>query len=422
MVTKETQSLKELLEKDEQYLSNALYRVFHIVAERGEGTYIYSTDGVKYLDLTCGIGVTQLGHCHPEVIKAAKDQLDKLVHISCVTHHTLNIQLAEKLSKILPGKINNTFFCNSGAEAIDGSIKFSRRINKGRPNIISFRGAFHGRTIGGTSLSSSKELHRKYYDPLLPGINIVDFPNCYSAKDPDKEVSRVLESIEKMFKTHLPPDSVSAMVIEPVLGEGGYIPSPLKPVNFLKELRSLCDKHGILLICDEVQSGIGRTGKWFAVDHYGVEPDVITMAKALGNGLPIGAFSSTKEKMSTMPPGSHGSTFGGNPVSCAAAIKTIEVIERDNLLEYVSKTGSETISHMSNELKGKANVRGFGFMIGVELESKDKAEAVIKECFNEKILILIAGERALRIIPPLNIEKGILTNAIDKVIGIIKKS
>ncbi len=425
MITNSTTNLKELLAKDEQFLSNALYRVFHIVAERGEGTYLYSTDGTKYLDLTCGIGVTQLGHCHPEVIKAAKDQLDKLVHISCVTHHTLNITLAEKLSKILPGKINNTFFCNSGAEAVDGAIKFSKRMHKGgRPNIISFRGAFHGRTIGGTSLSSSKELHRKYYDPLLPGVNIVDYPNCYTGKEPEKEASRVLESIEKLFKSSLPPDSVSAMIIEPVIGEGGYIPAPLKPVNFLKELRKICDRHGILLICDEVQSGIGRTGKWFGIEHYDVEPDVITMAKGLGNGLPIGAFSAKKEKMSEMPPGSHGSTFGGNPVSCAAAIKTLEVIERDKILDYVSKTGDELLKHLEAELRSKANIRGFGFMIGIELSSKDVADKVIQECFKEKILILSAGaeQNIIRFIPPLNIEKELLFNAVDKIIGIIKKA
>ena len=425
MITNSTTNLKDLLAKDEQFLSNALYRVFHIVAERGEGPYLYSTDGMKYLDLTCGIGVTQLGHCHPEVIKAAKDQLDKLVHISCVTHHTLNLTLAEKLSKILPGKINNTFFCNSGAEAVDGAIKFSRRISKGgRPNIISFRGAFHGRTLGGTSLSSSKELHRKYYDPLLPGINIVDYPNCYTAKEPEKEASRVLESIEKLFKSNLPPDSVSAMIIEPVIGEGGYIPAPLKPVNFLRELRKTCDKHSIMLICHEVQSGIGRTGKWFAVEHYDVEPDVITMAKGLGNGLPIGAFSGQKEKMSEMPPGSHGSTFGGNPVSCASAIKTLEIIERDKILDYVSSTGSELIKHLESELKSKANVRGLGFMIGIELSSKDLADKVIQECFKEKIFILSAGveQNIIRFIPPLNIEKNLLFNATDKIIGIIKKT
>lgn len=424
MITNNTTNLKDLLAKDEQFLSSALYRVFHIVAERGEGSYIYSTDGMKYLDLTCGIGVTQLGHCHPEVVKAAQEQMGKLMHISCVTHHQLNITLAEMLSRILPGEINNTFFCNSGAEAVDGSIKFSRRVNKGRPNIICFRGAFHGRTIGGTSISSSKELHRRHYDPLLPGVNIIDYPNCYTAKEPEKEASRVLESIDKLFKSSLPPDSVSAMIIEPVIGEGGYTPAPLKPINFMKELRSICSKHGILLICDEVQSGIGRTGKWFAIEHYGVEPDVITMAKGLGSGLPIGAFSARKEIMSEMPPGSHGSTFGGNPVSCAAAIKTLEVMERDKVLDYVSRTGTELMKHLDSELKSKANVRGFGFMIGIELASKEAADKVIQDCFKEKMLILSAGaeQNIIRFIPPLNIEKDLLFNAVDKIINLIKKT
>ncbi|MBI1859229.1 MAG: aminotransferase class III-fold pyridoxal phosphate-dependent enzyme [Candidatus Melainabacteria bacterium] len=421
MVTNQASNLKELLAKDEKYLSSALYRVFHIVAEKGEGPYIYSTDGVKYLDLTCGIGVTQLGHCHEEVIKAAQEQLTKLVHISCVTHHTENIKLAEKLASILPGNLNNTFFCNSGSEAVDGAIKFARRLNPGRPNLIAFKGSFHGRTIGGTSLSSSKEVHRKFYDPLLPGVNFVEFPNCYTGKYKEHSAERVLETLEQMFKSYLSPDSISAMIIEAMQGEGGYLPAPLKPINFLKELRNICDKHKILLICDEVQSGIGRTGKWFSINHYDVVPDVITIAKGLGNGLPIGGFCASHERMSTMPPASHGSTFGGNPVSCAAAYKTLEVIERDNLLDYVFKTGSEIIDHLAKELSTQANVRGFGFMIGIELESKEKVEKVKDECFKENILILPTGEKAIRLLPPLNIEKALLTNSIDKLINIIKK-
>lgn len=421
MVTNQIQNIKELLSKDEEFLSPALMRIFNIACERGEGSYIYSTDGIKYLDLTSGIGVTQLGHCHPEVVKAAKDQLEKLVHISCVTHHPLNIELAEKIAKITPGKLNNTFFCNSGAEAVDGAIKLTRRVNPGKPNIIAFRGAFHGRTLGATSLSSSKEIHRKFYDPLLPCIHIVDFPNAYTGSHPEHACEKSLETIEKMFKFHVPPDSVSAMIIEPMLGEGGYIPAPLKPINFLKELRLICDKHGILLIFDEVQSGIGRTGKWFLAEQYNVVPDIITMAKGLGNGLPIGAFSSTKENMYKMPPASHGSTFGGNPVSCACAIKTLEIIERDNILEYVLNTGREIIGNLQKELGNKASVRGFGFMIGIELENKEKVEIVKDECFKEKILILTAGEKSLRIIPALNIEKTILLNAIDKIIHMIKK-
>lgn len=426
-----TSSLKDLLAKDEEYLASALYRVFHVVAEKGEGPYIYSTDGVKFLDLTCGIGVTQLGHCHPEVTKAAKDQIDKLMHISCVTHHTENIKLAEKLASILPGDINNTFFCNSGAEAVDGAIKLSRYANPGRPNIVSFRGAFHGRTLGSTSISSSKVLHRKNYDPLLSGVNLVDYPNCYSCpvfKDPSSCSMECLDLLTRMFKLNLPPESISAIIIEPIAGEGGYIPSPpnaLNPKqNYLKELRKICDQYGILLIADEVQSGIARTGKWFGIDNYGVVPDVITMAKGLGSGLPIGAFASKKKYMSLMPPGSHGSTFGGNPVACAVGSKTLEIIERDNLLDYVSKTGAELMKHLETELKSKAKVRGFGFMIGIDLGSKEMTDKVIAECFKENILILSAGadSNAIRLIPPLNVDKKLLFDATDKIIGIIKKA
>lgn len=426
MTINQASNLKELLAKDEKFLSSALYRVFHVVAERGEGPYIYTTDTEKFLDLTCGIGVTQLGHCHPEVTKAAQDQLAKLVHISCVTHHTGNIKLAEKLAEILPGDLKNTFFCNSGAEAVDGSIKFSRYVNPGRPNIIAFRPSFHGRTLGATSLSSSKSLHRKNYDPLLTGINFVDFPNCWDCpvfKEPNTCNLECLDLVKRMFNLNLPPESVSAMIIEPIVGEGGYIPSPNHRFNYLKELRKICDEYKILLICDEVQSGFGRTGKWFGVEYYGIIPDVITMAKGIANGLPMGAFASRKSLMSLMPPASHGSTFGGNPVACAAAVKTIKIIQRDNLLDYVQKTGTELMNHLKEELKTKAKVRGYGFMIGIELESKEKVEKTIQECFKEKMLVLTAGTKAnaIRLIPPLNIEKKLLFSASDKIINIIKK-
>lgn len=430
MKVSQASSLKELLEKDEKYLSNALYRIFHIVAERGEGPYLYSTEGVKYLDLTCGIGVTQLGHCHPEVIKAAKDQMDKLVHISCVTHHAENIKLAEKLAKILPGDLDNTFFCNSGAEAIDGAVKLSRYANPGRPNIVVFRGAFHGRTLGGTALSSSKALHRKNYDPLLSGINFVDFPNCWNCpvfKDPNTCNLECLDLLVRIFKLNLPPESISAMIIEPIAGEGGYIPAPPhnsnKRFNYLKELRKICNEYRIVLISDEVQSGIGRTGKWFGIENYDVVPDVVAFAKGIANGFPMGGFSAMKKQMSLMPPGSHGSTFGGNPVVCAAALKTLEVIEREKLLDYVSKVGNELIKHLEDELKSKAKVRGFGFMIGIELGSKETANKIIEECFKENILILSAGaeQKTIRLIPPLNIEKDLLFSAADKMITLCKK-
>jgi 4-aminobutyrate aminotransferase len=425
-------STQEWLQLDEQHLASALYRVFHIVAERGEGAYLYTTEGEKYLDLTCGIGVTQLGHSHPEVVKAAQAQLEKLSHVSCVTHHTQNISLAERLAKALPGDLDNVFFCNSGAEAVDGAIKFSRYINPGRPNIISFRPAFHGRTLGSTALSSSKTTLRKNYDPLLTGVNFVDFPNCWHCpvfKDSTTCHLECLDLLTRTFKLNLPPESVSAIVVEPIVGEGGYLPMPNDEpsiqkhrYNYLRELRKICDEHGILLIADEVQSGIGRTGKWFAVDHYEVVPDVITMAKGLANGLPIGAFASRKELMHKMPPGSHGSTFGGNLVSCAAANKTLEIIERDNLLKQVSELGDQLMKHFAQELKGTAKVRGYGFMIGLELQSKETVDKVIEECFKEKMLVLSAGTNALRVIPPLNSERNMLFEAVDRLIGIIKKT
>jgi len=427
MVTSQASNLKELMAKDEQFLSSALYRVFHIVAEKGEGPYLYTTDGIKYLDLTSGIGVTQLGHCHPEIIKAAQEQLSRLVHISCVTHHTENIKLAEQLASILPGNLDNTFFCNSGAEAVDGAIKLSRYANPGRPNIVAFRGSFHGRTLGSTSISSSKSLHRKNYDPLLTGINFVDFPNCWKCpvfKGPSSCELECLDLLTRMFKLNLPPESISAIIIEPIVGEGGYVPSPNHRFNYLKELRKICDEYNILLVCDEVQSGIGRTGKWFGCEHYGVVPDVITVAKGIANGLPMGAFSTRKKLMSLMPPGSHGSTFGGNPVSCAAARKTLEIIQRDRLLDHVTKVGTELIKHFQSELEKKAKVRGYGLMIGIEFSDKEKTEKIIEKCFKEKMLLLSAGteQNVIRFIPPLNIEKNILFDAADKIINIIKKT
>ena len=267
MVTNQASNLKELLAKDEQFLSGALYRIFHVVVERGEGPYLFTVDEEKYLDLTSGIGVTQLGHCHPEVVKAACEQLEKLVHINGVTHHVETIKLAERLAKILPGNLDNTFFCNSGAEAVEGALKLAKYINPGRPNVIAFRGSFHGRTLATTSISSSKVSLRKNYDPILSGVNFVDYPT---------DTKKTIEEVNKMFKLHLPPESVFAIIIEPILGEGGYLPSP---PDFLKELRKLCDEHKIVLICDEVQSGIGRTGKWFGCENYSTIPDIITIAK-----------------------------------------------------------------------------------------------------------------------------------------------
>ena len=230
-----------------------------------------------------------------------------------------------------------------------------------------------------------------------------------------------------MFKLNLPPESISAIIIEPIVGEGGYVPAPshsLNPrFNYLKELRKICDEYKIVLISDEVQSGIGRTGRWFGIENYSVVPDIITFAKGIANGLPMGGFSARKNHMSLMPPGSHGSTFGGNPTVCAAANKTLEIIERDDLLNCVSRTGTELMTHLEKELKSIATVRGFGFMIGIEFKSKEITEKIIDECFKEKMLLLTAGadQKVIRFIPPLNIDKSLLFNGADKMINIIRK-
>jgi len=418
-------SQEELLLKDQQYLSSSLVRIFDIFVESGKGPFLYTVNQEKYLDLTSGIGVTQLGHCHPEVTQAIKEQAEKLLHVSCVTRQTNNLSLAEKLAKILPGDLENTFFCNSGAEAVDGALKFAKYLKPGRPNIISFRGAFHGRTLGALSVSSSKSFHRKNYDPLLPGVNIVDFPNCFNCpafKEPESCQLECFDLIERMSDLNLDPATVCAVIIEPILGEGGYVPSPKHRFNFLARLREFCSKHQIFLIVDEVQSGIGRTGKWFGFENYEIVPDVVTIAKGLGGGMPIGAFTVRKEFANKMPASAHGSTYGGNPVACRAALKVLEIIERDNLLEYVSKTGREIIKIFSKNIQ-EVQVRGYGFMIGLEFKNKTKAQNIIKACFKEKILTLPAGPQGnvLRLIPPLNIPKMLLLEAVEKIVQIASR-
>ena len=414
-----------LLDRDKKYLSPALVRIFDLFVESGKGSFLYTKEQEEYLDLTSGIGVTQLGHCHPEIVQAIQKQAEKLIHVSCVTRQTNNLELAQRLAQILPDPLENTFFCNSGAEAVEGALKFAKYLRPGRANVISFRGAFHGRTMGALSVSASKSFHRKGYEPLLPGVSFVDFPNCQNCpvfQDPDSCSLECFDLIERMSTLNLDPSTVCAVIIEPILGEGGYVPAPRHRFNFLARLREFCSEHQILLIVDEVQSGIGRTGKWFAFEHYGIVPDLVTMAKGLGSGLPIGAFTIKKEFREKLPAGIHGSTYGGNPIACQAALKTLEIIERDNLLAYVSDTGREVINNLRKNLR-QIKVRGEGFMIGLEFEDKTTVQKIIKLCFEEKILVLSAGAKGnvLRLIPPLNIKKEVLFSAVDKISELISK-
>lgn len=432
---------KQYLAKEAKYLSPALARSHKVMAVEAHGSYIVDADGTEYLDMTSGIAVNQVGHAHPEVVQAIAEQAARCIHTSCVVHYPANIELAEKLAELMPGDINCSFFSNSGAEAVDGSIKFAKLLKPGRNNIITHKGAFHGRTVGGTSLTSSKSAYRKFYDPLLPCVHAVDYPNSYrftdKAERKNYETEHMLCDIERLFATSVHPESVAAIYIEPVLGEGGYIPAPKEYKNYLKYLRELCDEHGILLVFDEVQSGMGRTGEWFACNHYDVVPDILLVAKGLSGGMPLGAFAATKKLMSQMPPGSHGTTFGGNPVSCKAALKLIEIMERDKVLSNVKARSKQIFNFFektfpgSNQMKlaakpkkkSKIGVRGLGLMIGLEFESAAAAQKVKEFAFEKNVLLLGCGTygTVIRLAPDLTISKEDTQKACDVIAAAVKK-
>ncbi len=417
----------DFIRKDKEYSAPALKRVFPIVAASAKGSYIHAIDGQKYLDLTAGIGVNQLGHCHPEIVETIQRQAAELIHVSVVSYHQRNAELAKSLSAVAPMEEAQSFFCNSGAEAVEGAIKLAKQANKGRPNIVAFRGSFHGRTMGATSLSSSKTIYRSHYDPLLAGVHFYDYPNCWNCpvfKEPSTCSLECLEQLKRSFKQNLPPESIAAIIIEPVLGEGGYVPLPNHRHNYFQELRSLCDQHGILLIADEVQSGIGRTGRWFASEHYGVIPDILCLAKGLGSGMPIGAFVAGRQLMSQMLPGSHGSTYGGNPIACAVAHKTLEILERDDLIPHVAQTGTELMNFLQTELGSLAQVRGYGYMIGLQFASSEQVEKIISSCFAQGVLLLSCGtyNDTLRLIPSLNISREDLWQGANIILKAAKES
>lgn len=429
--------MSNYLKRDAEYLSPALGRAHHIVVMKGEGSYLWDDKDDKYLDLTSGIAVNQLGHAHPEVVQAISEQAAKCIHTSCVVHYPANIELAEKLASIMPGDINCTFFSNSGAEAVDGAIKFSKLLKPGRTNIIAFRGAFHGRSVGGTSLTSSKAGYRKFYDPLLAGIHFIEYPNTYKYDTEEERKhfeEHAIDELERLFATSTAPESVAAIFIEPQLGEGGYVPAPHKHKNYLQSLRDICDKHGILLVFDEVQSGMGRTGKWFTCDHYGVVPDILLMAKGLSGGMPLGAFAAKHELMQKMPPGSHGSTFGGNPVSCRAALKLIEVMERDNIIANVNDRSKQIYDFFESHFPGSnqndcskaqnqtLKVRGMGLMLALEFEDDQMVEAVKKYAFENKVLVLPCGTygNIIRLAPNLNISEAEMQEGLDIILAGIK--
>ena len=381
-----------------------------IVAQRGEGCYIYDQDGTPYLDFTCGIGVTNTGHCHPSVVEAIRKQAGLLLHgqVNIIYHEPL-LELVDELRTIVHPSIDGFFFSNSGAEAIEGAIKLARQVT-GRTNVIVFQGSFHGRTVGTMSLTTSKTIYRQGYQPLMPGVFVAPYPYAYRyGWDPEKTSKWCLDELEFLLTTQTAPEETASILIEPVLGEGGYV---VPPASFLRALRDLCDRYGILLILDEIQSGFGRTARWFAYEHFDVRPDIITVAKALASGLPISGVFSPLGLMEKWVPGSHGGTFGGNVVAAAAGVATIRAIKQEKMLLNAEERGTQLVTglrHLQEEFPAIGDVRGLGLMIGTELRTpqgkpdKATAKSIVHACQERKLLLLTCGswDNTIRWIPPL---------------------
>lgn len=396
-----------------------------------EGCCLYTEDGRKVLDLASGVAVNNLGAKNPRVVEAIKKQLDTMIHVGHnVVYNMSYVELAEKLVELTGGD-TKVYFSNSGAEANEGAIKLAKYVT-GRPGVISFKNSFHGRTIGCVSVTGSSSAYRKYYEPLLPSVYWADYANCYRCpfgREKGKCAMECLSQFDTIFGKLIDPECVAAIIVEPVQGEGGYI---VPEKAFLEGLRKICDKHGIMLIFDEVQTGIGRTGELYAYQTFGVKPDILTSAKALGGGIPLSAVIAKKEIMDKWPAGAHGGTFGGNPLACAAALETLRIIDEDGLLDNCKKMGSYFKTRLM-ELKDKypnviGDVRGVGLMIAMEIVDEDgrpdaKMTAEIKEkALDRDVLLLTCGSdhNVVRFIAPLIItekEIDIVIDVIDDILG-----
>jgi 4-aminobutyrate aminotransferase len=393
------------LARDHDALAGVLPRYYDVVAARGEGSWIVDVDGRRFLDLGAGIAVNTTGHAHPRVVGAIAEQARTLVHTSVVVHHTRNIELAERLGRLCPFfEHPQVFFCNSGAEAVDGALKLARKAT-GRPGVIAFRRAFHGRTLAATTLTTAKGRYREDYEPLLPGVHHA--PYCVPGEHatPEAAVDATLAELDRVLTLQAPPANIGAMIVEPVLGEGGYVPPPRA---WLEGLRDRCDEHGILLVFDEVQCGVGRTGRPFAAEAYGVRPDVLLFAKGIASGLPLGGIVAPRALMERWPTGTHGSTFGGNPVACAAALATLDVLAETDGYRRVAELGSSVVERLRREVGEHGavrDIRGIGLMVGVELADKDVTERVCRACLDAGVIVLACGpdENVLRLVPPLTI-------------------
>ncbi|MBF0528451.1 MAG: acetyl ornithine aminotransferase family protein [Deltaproteobacteria bacterium] len=423
---------KSILEKDKKYISPSYTRGYPLVIDHGEGALVIDADGNVFLDFTSGIAVCNTGHTPPKVVEAIIKQAHKFLHMSGTDfYYGVQSELAEKLAAISPGDKNRRiFYCNSGAEAIEAALKLVRYHSK-RSRIISFFGSFHGRTMGALSLSASKAVHERGFAPLVPGVTHVPYAYCYrcayNLKYPDCDAYCVDWIQEDLFRRTMPPEEVAAVFVEPIQGEGGYI---MPPQGFHDKLLRLCREYGILYVADEIQSGMGRTGKMFACEHFAVDPDIFTVAKGIASGMPLGAMLA-RDSIMSWAPGSHASTFGGNPVSCQAALATIELLQ-DGLVENAAIIGAyfkEQLLSLQGHHRLIGDVRGIGLMLAIELvkdrvkktKAIDERNRAVDMAFHKGLLILGCGENSIRFIPALTVGREEIDRGVDILDGILSE-
>ena len=410
-----------LLERDQRYMSPSYTRIYPLVVARGSGAVIEDVDGNLYLDFTAGIAVASTGHCHPHVVAAIQEQSARLIHMSGTDfYYQPQIDLAERLAELAPGDSGKrVFFTNSGAEALEAGLKLARW-HTARSRAIAFLGAFHGRTYGAMSLSGSKLVHRRGFSPLVPDIHHTGFPRgcteCRNLADPCICVAQIEETV---LKRVAPPEEVAAIFVEPIQGEGGY---HVAPPGFLPALRDLCDKHEILLVADEVQTGMGRTGKLFAMQHWDVEPDIICLAKGIASGMPLGAIVAGADIMD-WPPGSHASTFGGNPVSCRASLATLDLLEGEYIANAAQRGEQlrQGLLRLQGQFDELGEVRGLGLMMAVDIvehgdrqaPAPQRRDELIQAAFQRGLLLLGCGESAMRFCPPLCVSAAQVKTALE---------
>lgn len=422
---------KDYIQRDSKVISPSYTRDYPFVMSHGKGAEVWDVDGRRFIDFTTGIAVTATGHSHPQVVQAIKDQADKFIHMAGTDfYYETQIRLGERLAEIAPFEEDaRIFLANSGTEAVEGALKLAR-YHTGRPQFIAFLQSFHGRTMGSLGATSSKPAQRAGYFPMMPGFTHIPYPNPYrpilDMAGFDDYGERVIDYLENtIFQTIVPSNEVAAVLVEPIQGEGGYVvPTP----GFFPALRELCDKYGILLIADEVQSGIGRTGKWWAIEHFGVEPDIICSAKGIASGMPLGAIIARDSIMKSWQPGAHGNTFGGNPISCAASLATLDLLGdvqgKGGMIENAAEIG-QYIMDALEEIKPRhpsiGDIRGLGMMIGLELvenqqtrnPAKKLRNEVVHRTFDNGLLMLGCGTSTLRMMPPLMLDQSMADEALQ---------